>query len=643
MNINIRLNKNFQTQLNRLIEKYGTEMANLNGVGDEQLSYTDFIDNFVDNDVVADASIDPNANVGNKDIVSLMMEMPKPHRKLLSLHKIYYELNKKYGFQTANKWLEAEWCKDLYLHDGSTTSLKSYCYAYDLKRLAEEGLFFAKNFNPQPPKHLETFVDFVKEFVSYNSNRTAGAVGLPNLIPYMYYFWKEDVENGYYTKDPDTYRKQQIQRFIYAINQPICRDGLQSAFTNTNIFDHEYLMALFGGATFPDGSFMVDSIEEIMEFQKVFMNVVSDIRSKCMFTFPVNTISLIKIDGKFKDEEFARWACEHNRKWNDSNFFVDDEVTSLSSCCRVSSSIKDLGYFNSVGGTSLRVGSVCVSSINLARIAYRSKTEDEYIENLKDIVDINLKALDVIRHIIQRNIEKGLLPNYCDGLIDIDTQYSTTGVLGIYEALKTFGYIEVDEFGNTKYKDEAYRFGEKIFKTIHQLKDDFTKDKNYMGNLEAVPGESAAVKMQIADEMLYPNEVVKDLPLYGNQFIPLGIKTTLQERVKIAAAFDSYCNGGSILHANVEAPFDSFDKAWDMLNYITDQGVTYFAFNSKVQVCEDNHAFFGTTCPECGKPVATEYTRVVGFYTPIKTWSKERRREYTMREWHDLNMKGDLF
>lgn len=618
-------------------------MANLNGVGDEQLSYTDFIDNFVDNDVVADASIDPNANVGNKDIVSLMMEMPKPHRKLLSLHKIYYELNKKYGFQTANKWLEAEWCKDLYLHDGSTTSLKSYCYAYDLKRLAEEGLFFAKNFNPQPPKHLETFVDFVKEFVSYNSNRTAGAVGLPNLIPYMYYFWKEDVENGYYTKDPDTYRKQQIQRFIYAINQPICRDGLQSAFTNTNIFDHEYLMALFGGATFPDGSFMVDSIEEIMEFQKVFMNVVSDIRSKCMFTFPVNTISLIKIDGKFKDEEFARWACEHNRKWNDSNFFVDDEVTSLSSCCRVSSSIKDLGYFNSVGGTSLRVGSVCVSSINLARIAYRSKTEDEYIENLKDIVDINLKALDVIRHIIQRNIEKGLLPNYCDGLIDIDTQYSTTGVLGIYEALKTFGYIEVDEFGNTKYKDEAYRFGEKIFKTIHQLKDDFTKDKNYMGNLEAVPGESAAVKMQIADEMLYPNEVVKDLPLYGNQFIPLGIKTTLQERVKIAAAFDSYCNGGSILHANVEAPFDSFDKAWDMLNYITDQGVTYFAFNSKVQVCEDNHAFFGTTCPECGKPVATEYTRVVGFYTPIKTWSKERRREYTMREWHDLNMKGDLF
>lgn len=618
-------------------------MANLNGVGDEQLSYTDFIDNFVDNDVVADASIDPNANVGNKDIVSLMMEMPKPHRKLLSLHKIYYELNKKYGFQTANKWLEAEWCKDLYLHDSSTASLKSYCYAYDLKRLAEEGLFFAKNFNPQPPKHLETFVDFVKEFVSYNSNRTAGACGLPNLIPYMYYFWREDVKNGYYTKDPDTYRKQQIQRFIYAINQPICRDGLQSAFTNSNIFDHEYLMALFGGATFPDGSFMVDSIEEIMEFQKVFMNVVSDIRSKCMFTFPVNTISLIKIDGKFKDEEFARWACEHNRKWNDSNFFVDDNVSSLSNCCRLRSNVKDLGYFNSVGGSSLRVGSVCVSTINLARIAYKSKTEEEYIENLKEVASLNLKALDVIRHIIQRNIEKGLLPNYCDGLIDIDTQYSTTGVLGIYEALKTFGYTEVDEFGNTIYKDEAYKFGEKIFKTIHQLKDEFTKDKNYMGNLEAVPGESAAVKMQIADEMLYPDKVVKDLPLYGNQFIPLGIKTTLQERVKIAAAFDSYCNGGSILHANLEAPFDSFDKAWDMLNYITDKGVTYFAFNSKIQVCEDNHAFFGTTCPECGKPVASEYTRVVGFYTPIKTWSKERRREYTMREWHNLNMKGDLF
>ena len=125
-------------------------------------------------------------------------------------------------------------------------------------------------------------------------------------------------------------------------------------------------------------------------------------------------------------------------------------------------------------------------------------------------------------------------------------------------------------------------------------------------------GETAAVKMQKADALLYPDRVVDDLPLYGNQFIPLGIKTTLQERVRIAAEFDKFCNGGSILHVNIDAPFDSFEKAWNMVEYIADQGVTYFAFNTKIQACEDNHAFYGDICPECHKGVATEYTRIVG-------------------------------
>lgn len=615
MNINIRLNKNFTTQLNKLISEYGTEIAFLNGLGDEQLSYTDFIDNFIDEDTVADASIDSNANVGHKDIVSLMNEMPKPHRKLLAYNKIYYEMNKKYGFQVANAWLKAEWNKALYLHDADTSTFKPYCYAYDLKRLAEEGLFFIEDFNNKPPKHACTFVDFIKEYVSYTSNRTSGAVGLPNLIPYLYYFCRKDIDNHYMglsEKYYTDYCKQQIQRFIYAVNQPMVRDGIQAAFTNTSIFDHEYLIALFGGAQFPDGSFMIDEIEGIMDFQKIYMEVMSKIRSENMFTFPVNSISILKKDGVCKDEEFAKWAIRHNMKWSDSNIFCDESVTSLSNCCRLKSNIQDLGYFNSIGSTALRVGSVKVSTINLARLAYESETENEYIEKLKDITILNLKVLDVVRHIIQRNVEKGLLPNYDDGLIDIATQYQTIGVLGIYEALKYMGYTRIDELGNTYYKDEAFKFGKKIFDTIYEIKDEFAKDKNYMINIEAVPGESCAVKMQIADTMLYPKKVITDLPLYGNQFIPLGIKTTLQERVRIASAFDEYCNGGSILHVNIEAPFNTFEQAWDMFNYITDHGVTYFAFNTKIQACENNHAFFGTICPQCGKPVYTEYTRIVG-------------------------------
>ena len=637
MNINIRLSKNFTTAYNKMQETYGEEVAKINGFSDGQLSYTDFIDNFIDSDTVADASVDGNANVGQKDIVTLINEMPKPHQKLLAFNKIYHEINKKYGFKTANDWLRAEWDGHLYMHDANTTSFVHYCFAYDLKDLAEKGLFFIDNFNAEPPQHLETFVDFVKEFVSWACNRSSGAVGLPNLVPYMYYFWKKDCDKGYYTVSPEGYAEQQIQRLIYALNQPFLRGGIQSAFTNTSVFDHPYLEALFGGSVFPDGSFMIDEIEGIMEFQKIYMETMSKIRSHNMMTFPVSTISLLKQNGKFVDEEFALWACKHNMKWNDSNIFADSSVNSLSNCCRLKSNIEDLGYFNSIGGTALKVGSVKVSTVNLARLALENKTEKEYLVALRDMVELDLKALDAVRYIIQRNVDKGLLKNFNLGLVDFEHLYNTIGFIGIYETMKSFGYVTYDEFGNCFYTEQAEKFGKKIFDIIHNVADNFKLDKDYMINCEAIPGESAAAKLMKKDKFFFPDTVVDDLPLYGNQFIPLGIKTTLQERIRIAAMFDSFCNGGSILHANIEAPFNTFEQAWEMLNYITDQGVTYFAFNTKIQACKNNHAFFGTTCPECGEPVETEYTRIVGFYTPIKTYSKERKAEYEMREWENVN------
>ncbi|WP_249311909.1 anaerobic ribonucleoside-triphosphate reductase [Congzhengia minquanensis] len=636
MEINIKLNRNFTTAYNRLLNEYGTEMATINGFSDEQLSYTDFIDNFVETDTVADSSIDGNANVGQKDIVTLINEMPKPHQKLLAFNKIYHELNEKYGFTTANDWLKAEWDGHLYMHDANTTSFVHYCFAYDLKDLAEKGLYFIDNFNAEPPQHLETFVDFVKEFVSWACNRSSGAVGLPNLIPYMYYFWKKDCDDNIYT-DNIKHAKQQIQRLIYALNQPFLRSGIQSAFTNTSVFDHAYLEALFGGAEFPNGTFMIDEIEGIMDFQKVYLEEMSRIRSKNMMTFPVSSISLLKQNGKFVDEEFARWACKHNMKWNDSNLFIDSSVTSLSNCCRLKSNIEDLGYFNSIGGTALKVGSVKVNTINLARIALENKTEEKYLSALKEMVILDLEALDIVRNIIKRNVEKGLLKNFTLGLVDFEHLYNTIGFIGIYETMKTFGYTRIDEFGNTFYTKDAEEFGRKIFEVIHTTKSEFIADKDYQVNCEQIPGESAAAKLMKKDKFFYPRKTVVDLPLYGNQFMPLGIKTTLQERVRVAALFDGFCNGGSILHANIEAPFTTFEQAWDMMNYISDQGVTYFAFNTKIQACRNNHAFFGKTCPECGKPVHTEYSRIVGFYVPVITYSKERKSEYKMREWEDVN------
>ena len=1013
MDIGIKLDRNFTVQLNKLFEKYGEELRKLNGISKEQLSFTDFIDNYVATDTVADASIDGSANVSHRDIVTLLNEMPKPHQKLLSLHKIHLEMQKKYGLQTANEWLESEFVGRLYLHDSHTSAFTHYCFSYDLKDLAEKGLYFIDGsclkdedesgvgFNSEPPKHLETFVDFVKEFVSWTCNRSSGAVGLANIVPYLYYFWYRDVKNNYMLRDPKTYAVQQIQRLVYALNQPFLRGGIQSSFTNFLFFDHEYLYALFGGATFPDGSYMVDEIEEIMDFQKLVLETISDIRSRNMMTFPVISISILKKDGKCVDEDFARWAVRHNMKWCDANFFVDDTVTSLSSCCfdgkqrclsksssgvfyttfeelyntpssrkrnftvfhngswakgkvvrlparklykittqnkkeiivtdnhicptlrgdviasdlttddyllfncrqlevvkernlnltyeqgyligmylgdgscfvgggnitptvslslnehkynasydivnsaiwsidenakqvlnkqynnvfpvtvrsravydfvktwvrgnycyekqlnmdcllqssdfrrgvldgyyvtdggnsnriyttseelmyqveclmtslglnsvidvedrtdepcivrgkeykrnyplycirwyshsnkrsnsmsgfkvrnnsdyfkisaiedyhsddkyvycfemedqdepyftlpngiithncRLQNNIENLGlfgnskqeekfgglgYFSSIGGASLKVGSLKVGTINLARVALESSSEEEYIDKLKYLATLDLQMLDCVRHIIKRNVEKGLLRNFSLGLVDFEHLYNTIGFVGVFETMKKFGYTRKDEFGNTFYTKEAEDFGKKIFDAIHSVKNDFAKDKDYMVNIEQSPAETAAYKLMLKDKIFFGEDVVDDLPLYGNQFIPLGIKTTSAERVRIASLFDSFCNGGSILHYNIEAPFTNFEQAWDMFNYITDAGVTYFAFNPKIQACKHNHAFFGKVCPICGSPVDTEYSRVVGFFVPTKSYSKERKAEFKMRLWEDVNKK----
>lgn len=252
------------------------------------------------------------------------------------------------------------------------------------------------------------------------------AVGLPNLIPYLYYFWTNDIKNGYYTQSPEVYRDQQLQALIYRLNQPWIRQD-QAAFTNVSVFDHPYFEAIFGGSTFPDGSFMIDYEEEIIEFQKDFIRIINEIREKNVFTFPVLTASLLYQNGKFVDEPFARWASEASRKWNIFNFFTDNTVNSLSNCCRLKSDITDL-YFNSIGGTALEVGSVKVGTLNLARLSYLYSTEKEYLIALRDLVIKDLKLLDVIRNIIIRNIEKGLLPNFTNKLINLDHMYNTVGM-----------------------------------------------------------------------------------------------------------------------------------------------------------------------------------------------------------------------
>ena len=199
--------------------------------------------------------------------------------------------------------------------------------------------------------------------------------------------------------------------------------------------------------------------------------------------------------------------------------------------------------FNSIGGTALEVGSIKVNTINLARIAYESKTKEEYFDILKEKVILCLQTLDVVRGIITRNIEKGLLPNYSKDIMHLKSQYNTIGILGIYETLQKFGYTCKDEFGNVTYTEEGIEFAKDILRVITETKNQFGEDKDYSINIEEVPAERAAVILMEKDKIFHPDEIY-ELPLYGNQWIPLGIKTTLHEKIKLSAILDKACSGG---------------------------------------------------------------------------------------------------
>lgn len=304
-------------------------------------------------------------------------------------------------------------------------------------------------------------------------------------------------------------------------------------------------------------------------------------------------------------------------------------------------------YFHSLN-SALEVGSVKVNTINLARIAYASSNADEYLTQLAALSLLACKTLDCIRDIIKEDIEAGMLPNYSQGVINLKSQYSTIGIIGVFEAVEHMGklanngpYIIRDELGNYTYTDAGIQFAKDILACITEVKNGFMADKDYSINIEQIPAERAASVLMEKDGLFYP-DMIPDRPMYGNQWVPLSVPTTITHKIKLSAELDKACSGGSIAHINLDAPIDNFDVAWSLLNAIADSGVTYFAFCTRISACANNHGFYGEVCPTCGGEKVTTYQRIVGFLVPETNYSKERKKEFRMREWYTQDKMEEI-
>jgi hypothetical protein len=312
----------------------------------------------------------------------------------------------------------------------------------------------------------------------------------------------------------------------------------------------------------------------------------------------------------------------------------------ISHNCRLLSKITDLkdkkpskltGIVNSIGGSSLDIGSVVVTTLNLAGLAYQSKTIDDFWSLLESKTRLIIETNDVVRNIIKRNIEKGLLPNYAFDLMKLEKQMNTIGINGVWESAKHFGFTEQDEIGFWDYTDEGINFSIEILDKINTIKDSY--DFDYSINVEQTPMEQGAIRLARKNQILYGSEEY----ITGNQWIALKDKATIQARTKIAGILDNKCGGGCISHIQIQSPFTNEEQAWKMLNYIAQQGVIYFAFNLKINIDENKHSFTTNVCPTCGEKPSDTYQRCVGYLVPTKSWSDGRKKELEERDWMNLN------
>ena len=347
----LSLDNQFADKLSELQGKYGEEMMKIEGMSNSQLDTTQFFANFMKNNTVADASIDDNANVTGRSINTMINESQKPFLKLLSRNKIYIEMKEEFGKAVADEFLEKAVNGQLYEHDSHLSSYLPYCFAFSVKPIVEKGLFFLDEMKANAPQHWDTFNHHILEFISYATNQQAGAVGIPDYLIYAYYFYNKDVEDYKYTEEmAKRHKNQKFQEFIFALNQPYLKSGIQSAYTNVSILDKDHIIKFFGTEKYPNGDMIITHLEDLLEFQQDFLDFVGELRKEKWYTFPVISASLIfdkneypETDG-FADPKTAKMVVNHNYKFgfNDVNIMMVDEATSLASCCRLVSDVDQL-------------------------------------------------------------------------------------------------------------------------------------------------------------------------------------------------------------------------------------------------------------------------------------------------------------
>ena len=632
----------FKEFMKEMENKYGSGIIEECGIG-SQLDISAMSKHFFNSNVTADVSVDSNANVSDISVISHKIEMAKPFQLINSYYRIYKELKKSRGIDYAKKIIESQISGRIYINDfHAASSGMAYCFNYSTYDTALMGIpnVFDGRGGSKPPKSLMSFLGQIELFSLIAGNSTLGATGLADLLIVMSIYMDKLLTTGkeaHFILDPMNgnelwsrelhfdsaencwqYAESILTGFIYRLNQPY--RGSQSLFSNVSVFDEEFLKGLIPSYTLEiDGEIYSAKMDIVKKMQKVYIDIMNRELARKPITFPVTTACFsVDENHKILDREFLKYISEENLKFGFINIYCGKSST-LSSCCRLRSE-QDNEYFNSFGSGSTKIGSLGVSTGNLPQLAFRVKDKENarelFLEQLRELVIDCGEVNNAKRNLIRKAIKAGAQPLYSLGYMDLKRQYSTFGVVGLYEALEILGMNIKTEEG----KNFVLRMLDIINTTNKELQFKFKAPHN----CEQIPAENVAVKLAKKDRIMGLNTIYD---LYSNQFIPLIERTNMLDRIELQGLFDKHFSGGAICHINMDQEISDSEVMSSLIETCANKGVVYFAINYVLQECEDGHMSVGNvdTCPICGKPITGKYTRVVGFLTKVNNWNKTRR------------------
>ena len=600
----------------------------------ETLEKLKFLADYVDAANAATGSkYDANANVENKNIATLIGELPKSGFIRLNRRLLTDRIKQMYGKELANRYIDLLTHHFIYKND--ETSLANYCASITMYPWLLGGTVSIGG-NSTAPSNLKSFCGGFINMVFMVSSMLSGACATPEFLMYLNYLIQKDYGKDYW-KDPDrvvdlSLRQKTMdkivtdcfEQIVYSLNQPTGARNYQSVFWNIAYYDRPYFESIFGEFRFPDGS--EPDWEGLKWLQKRFMRWFNAERTKAVLTFPVETMALLyDKDGQFVDKEMADFTAEMYAEGHSFFTYISDNADSLSSCCRLRNEITDNGFSYTLGAGGVSTGSESVLTINLNRcIQYAVNNGLDYRDFLTDIIDLCHKVQLAYNENLKDLQAHGMLPLFDAGYINIARQYLTIGVNGLVEAAEFMG-IPIND--NPQYRE----FVQTILGLVEKKNKEY-RTKDVMFNCEMIPAENVGVKhakWDREDGYFVPRDC------YNSYFyIVEDTSLTVLDKFRLhGAPYIEHLTGGSALHCNLEEHLTQ-QQYMQLLEVAAKEGCNYFTFNIPNTICNDcGHIDkrYLKECPHCHSKNVDYLTRVIGYLRRVSNFSKPRQEEASRR------------